>query len=183
MSRVTRLHLRNNRLAKGDDALSSRHPHVIADGYARHISEVRPEDVFTYLSDCLHLRTTGTRRFSAPLRLRRADRNRNPAEPPLRLIETYKATVCLTALTAYRAMLAAMDEGADLSPLRALCPQARTLPAPVYDAWTKRTGVLILDGNTRRKCCMCSSAAVLMIEGRASPGLLRRYEAKIVDMI
>ena len=57
-----------------------------------------------------------------------------------------KATVCFTAPTAYRAMLAAMDEGADLSPLRVAVSAGETLPAPVYEAWTKRTGVPILDG-------------------------------------
>ena len=43
-------------------------------------------------------------------------------------------------------MLAAMDEGADLSSLRVAISAGETLPAPVYEAWTKRTGVPILDG-------------------------------------
>jgi len=70
------------------------------------------------------------------------------ATPPnlVKIIEAYKATVCFTAPTAYRAMLAAMDEGADLSSLRVAISAGETLPAPVYEAWTKRTGVPILDG-------------------------------------
>ena len=61
------------------------------------------------------------------------------ATPPnlVKLVETYKATVCFTAPTAYRAMLAAIDEGADLSSLRVAVSAGETLPAPVYEAWTK----------------------------------------------
>ena len=56
------------------------------------------------------------------------------------IIQTYKATICFTAPTAYRAMLAAMDEGADLSSLRAAVSAGETLPAPVYEAWMAKTG-------------------------------------------
>ena len=54
------------------------------------------------------------------------------ATPPnlVKIIETYKATICFTAPTAYRAMLAAMDEGADLSSLRVAVSAGETLPAP-----------------------------------------------------
>ena len=64
----------------------------------------------------------------------------------IEIIETYKATVCFTAPTAYRAMLAAMEEGADLSSLRAAVSAGETLPAPVYDAWMQETGKPMLDG-------------------------------------
>jgi 2-aminobenzoate-CoA ligase len=43
-------------------------------------------------------------------------------------------------------MLAAMDEGADLSSLRAAVSAGETLPAPVHEAWQARTGKPILDG-------------------------------------
>ena len=70
------------------------------------------------------------------------------ATPPnlVKIVEAYKATVCFTAPTAYRAMLAAIDEGADLSSLRVAVSAGETLPAPVYEAWISRTGVPILDG-------------------------------------
>jgi 2-aminobenzoate-CoA ligase len=64
----------------------------------------------------------------------------------IEIIETYKATVCFTAPTAYRAMLAAMDDGADLSSLRAAVSAGETLPAPVYKAWMEKTGKPMLDG-------------------------------------
>ena len=70
------------------------------------------------------------------------------ASPPniIEIIETYKATVCFTAPTAYRAMLRAMDEGADLSSLRAAVSAGETLLAPVYDEWQAKTGKPMLDG-------------------------------------
>ena len=43
------------------------------------------------------------------------------------IIETYKATVCFTAPTAYHAMLRAMDAGADLSSLRVAVSAGETL--------------------------------------------------------
>jgi 2-aminobenzoate-CoA ligase len=70
------------------------------------------------------------------------------ATPPnmIEIIETYKATVSFTAPTAYRAMLAAMEDGADLSSLRVAVSAGETLPAPVFEAWTQKTGKPILDG-------------------------------------
>ena len=39
-----------------------------------------------------------------------------------------------------------MDEGADLSSLRAAVSAGETLPAPVYAAWMEKTGKPMLDG-------------------------------------
>lgn len=64
----------------------------------------------------------------------------------IELIETYKATVCFTAPTAYRVMLNAMEDGADLSSLRAAVSAGETLPAPIYDEWQAKTGKPMLDG-------------------------------------
>jgi len=70
------------------------------------------------------------------------------ASPPnmIEIIEKYKATVCFTAPTAYRAMLRGMEEGADLSSLRAAVSAGETLSAPVYEEWQERTGKPMLDG-------------------------------------
>ena len=64
----------------------------------------------------------------------------------LKIIETYKATICFTAPTAYLAMLKAADEGADISSLRIAVSAGETLPAPVYERWIAKTGKPILDG-------------------------------------
>ena len=64
----------------------------------------------------------------------------------IEIIQKYKATVSFTAPTAYRVMLRAMEEGADLSSLRAAVSAGETLPAPVYDEWMEKTGKPMLDG-------------------------------------
>ena len=43
-------------------------------------------------------------------------------------------------------MMAAIDEGADLSSLRIAVSAGETLPAPVFEAWQRKTGTPILDG-------------------------------------
>jgi 2-aminobenzoate-CoA ligase len=100
----------------------------------------------------------------------------------VQIIETYKATISFTAPTAYRAMMAAMDKGADLSSLRLAVSAGETLPAPVFEDWVRKTGKPILDG--------IGSTEMLHIFitnriGDAVPGATGRpvtgYEARIVD--
>ena len=83
-----------------------------------------------------------------PLRFGAAATLLENASPPnmIEIIQKFKATVCFTAPTAYRVMLRAMDEGADLSSLRAAVSAGETLPAPVYDEWQQKTGKPMLDG-------------------------------------
>src|SRR4029078_9115490 len=71
--------------------------------------------------------------------------NASPANM-VQIIETYKATISFTAPTAYRAMMAAMDQGANLSSLRLAVSAGETLPGPVFEDWTRKTGKPILDG-------------------------------------
>jgi 2-aminobenzoate-CoA ligase len=62
------------------------------------------------------------------------------------LIQPHRATVCFTAPTAYRVMLKAMEDRADLSSLRDAGSAGDTLPAPVYQEWMRKTGKPMLDG-------------------------------------
>jgi 2-aminobenzoate-CoA ligase len=64
----------------------------------------------------------------------------------IEIIQKYRATISFTAPTAYRAMLAAMEAGADLSSLRIAVSAGETLPAPIFEAWMGKTGKPILDG-------------------------------------
>lgn len=64
----------------------------------------------------------------------------------MEIIEKHRATICFTAPTAYRAMLKALDEGADLTSLRAAISAGETLPAPVYEEWRAKTGKPMRDG-------------------------------------
>ncbi|MDF1715404.1 MAG: AMP-binding protein [Antarcticimicrobium sp.] len=120
---------------------------IIADGYAREVLNVTPEDIFIGSPPLAFTFGLGGLAIF-PLRFGAAATLLENATPPnmIEIIETYKATVCFTAPTAYRAMLTAMEEGADLSSLRAAVSAGETLPGPVYDAWIEKTGKPMLDG-------------------------------------
>jgi 2-aminobenzoate-CoA ligase len=120
---------------------------IIADGYAREVLGVTPEDVFVGSPPLAF--TFGLGGLAVfPLRFGAAAALLETASPPnlIEIIQKYRATVCFTAPTAYRVMLKAMDEGADLSSLRAAVSAGETLPAPVYEEWKAKTGKPMLDG-------------------------------------
>ncbi len=79
-------------------------------------------------------------------------------------------------------MLAAMDQGADLSSLRLAVSAGETLPAPVFEEWTRKTGKPILDGigSTEMLHIFISNRI-----GDAVPGATGQpvtgYEARVVD--
>lgn len=120
---------------------------IIADGYAKEVLNVTPEDVFIGSPPLAF--TFGLGGLAVfPLRFGAAATLLEVASPAnmIEIIEKYRATVCFTAPTAYRVMLQAMDHGADLSSLRAAVSAGETLPAPVYEAWMEKTGKPMLDG-------------------------------------
>ena len=120
---------------------------IIADGYAREVLRVVPGDVFVGSPPLAF--TFGLGGLAVfPLRFGAAAALLETASPAnmIGIIEKYRATVCFTAPTAYRAMLKAMEDGADLSSLRAAVSAGETLPPPVYDEWIARTGKPMLDG-------------------------------------
>ena len=120
---------------------------IIADGYAKEVLHVQPDDVFVGSSPLAFTFGLGGLAIF-PLRFGAAATLLENASPPhmIEIIEKYRATVCFTAPTAYRAMMRAMDEGADLSSLRAAVSAGETLPGPVYEEWMAKTGKPMLDG-------------------------------------
>ncbi|RAI45352.1 benzoate-CoA ligase family protein [Rhodoplanes roseus] len=156
---------------------------AIADTYARHVLQVRPDDVFVGSPPIAF--TFGLGGLAVfPLRFGAAAALLEAATPPnlVKIIDTYKATVCFTAPTAYRAMLSAMDEGADLSSLRIAVSAGETLPAPVYEAWTRRTGTPILDGIGSTEMLHVFVSNTLDDRGPGRTGRpVPGYEAKVVD--
>ncbi|MGB3244894.1 MAG: AMP-binding protein [Sulfitobacter sp.] len=120
---------------------------IIADGYAKEVLNVTPEDIFVGSPPLAF--TFGLGGLAVfPLRFGAAATLLETASPPnmIEIIEKFKATVCFTAPTAYRAMLQAMEDGADLSSLRAAVSAGETLPPPVYHDWQEKTGKPMLDG-------------------------------------
>ncbi len=156
---------------------------VIADGYAREVLGVTPEDIFVGSPPLAF--TFGLGGLAVfPLRFGAAATLLEQATPPnmIEIIETYKATVCFTAPTAYRAMLSAMEEGADLSSLRAAVSAGETLPAPVYDDWIAKTGKPMLDGIGATEMLHIFISNRFEDHAPACTGRpVTGYEAKVVD--
>ena len=156
---------------------------IIADAYAKEILKVTPDDIFVGSPPLAFTFGLGGLAIF-PLRFGAVATLLEQATPPnmIKIIETYKATVSFTAPTAYRAMMKAMDEGADLSSLRVAVSAGETLPGPVFEEWTRKTGKPILDGigstemlhifiSNRFEDCKAAST------GKPVGG----YEARIVD--
>jgi 2-aminobenzoate-CoA ligase len=104
-----------------------------------------------------------------------------PPEDLLPAIEKYRATICFTAPTAYRAMLAKLPEH-DISSLRRCVSAGETLPKATFDAWHDATGLKILDGIGATEMMHIfigspESEVRAGATGRAVPG----YEAKVID--
>ena len=120
---------------------------IIADGYAREVLGVTPDDVFVGSPPLAFTFGLGGLAIF-PLRFGATATLLETASPAnmIEIIETHRATICFTAPTAYRVMLKAMDEGADLSSLRCAVSAGETLPAPVYEEWLAKTGKPMLDG-------------------------------------
>ena len=156
---------------------------MIADGYAREVLGVTSDDIFVGSPPLAFTFGLGGLAIF-PLRFGATATLLESATPAsmVQIIETYNATICFTAPTAYRAMLAAMDQGADLSSLRLAVSAGETLPAAVFEDWTRKTGKPILDGigSTEMLHIFISNRI-----GDAVPGATGRpvtgYEARIVD--
>jgi 2-aminobenzoate-CoA ligase len=104
-----------------------------------------------------------------------------PPDALLPAIGKYKATICFTAPTAYRAMLAKLAEH-DISSLRKCVSAGETLPKATFDAWHKATGLKILDGIGATEMMHIFIGAP---EGEIRPGATGKavpgYEAKVID--
>jgi len=156
---------------------------IIADGYAREILQVAPDDVFVGSPPLAFTFGLGGLAIF-PLRFGATAILLETASPNemINIIETYKATICFTSPTAYRVMLNAMDEGADLSSLRIAVSAGETLPASVFEDWRAKTGKTMLDGiGATEMLHIFMSNRV----GDAHPACTGKpisgYQAKIVD--
>jgi 2-aminobenzoate-CoA ligase len=156
---------------------------MISDGYAQEVLGVKPSDVFVGSPPLAFTFGLGGLAIF-PLRFGATATLLETASPAnmIEIIETHKATICFTAPTAYRAMMRAMDEGADLSTLRCAVSAGETLPAPVFDEWREKTGKPMLDGIGATELLHIFITnrfedAKAACTGRPVTG----YEAKVVD--
>ncbi|HUB46790.1 MAG TPA: AMP-binding protein [Acetobacteraceae bacterium] len=156
---------------------------IIADGYAKEVLGVTPDDVFVGSPPLAFTFGLGGLAIF-PLRFGAATALLENASPPnmVEIIQTYRATISFTAPTAYRAMLQAMDEGADLSSLRIAVSAGETLPAPVFLEWLRKTGKPILDGIGATEMLHIFISNRVHDMGAGSTGQpVGGYEARIVD--
>jgi 2-aminobenzoate-CoA ligase len=96
-------------------------------------------------------------------------------------IAKLRATVCISAPTAYRNMAAKAAEH-DLSSLRKCVSAGETLPAAMFEAWRAATGIRVIDGlgSTEMLHIFVGSPEEDMrpgATGKAVPG----YQARVVD--
>lgn len=105
------------------------------------------------------------------------------AGPPdlIDAIERYRASVCFTAPTAYRAMLDRLD-GRDVSSLRICVSAGEALPKPTFEAWLAKTGLMLMDGIGATEMLHIFIGAP---RDRIRPGAtglpVPGYEARIID--
>lgn len=105
------------------------------------------------------------------------------ASPPdlAEAIERYRASVCFTAPTAYRAILGRIGER-DLSSLRICVSAGETLPKATFDAWQAATGIALMDGIGATEMLHIFIGAPRDKIRPGSTGLpVPGYEAKIID--
>ena len=103
------------------------------------------------------------------------------AEELLGAIARYRATVCFTAPTAWRAMAAAAPAH-DLSSLRRCVSAGEALPKPVFEAWERATGLRLMDGIGATEMLHIFIGAPYDRLRPGSTGLpVPGYEARVVD--
>ena len=96
-------------------------------------------------------------------------------------IAKYRASICFTAPTAYRAMLGKLGEH-DISCLRKCVSAGEMLPKATFDAWHAATGIKIMDGIGATEMLHIFIASP---EEEIRPGATGRpvpgYEARVLD--
>lgn len=156
---------------------------IIADGYAKEVLQVDDKDIFVGSPPLAFTFGLGGLAIF-PLRYGATATLLEDASPPnmIEIIQKYKATICFTAPTAYNAMLLAMEEGVDLSSLRAAVSAGETLPASVYKNWLKKTGKPMLDGIGATELLHIFISNRFDDHKESCTGKpIKGYEAKIVD--
>ena len=103
---------------------------------------------------------------------------------PAELVEAiseYKATICSTAPTAYRAILNQLD-GHDISSLKKPVSAGEHLPPPIFEQWKNATGNNIIDGlGTTEMIHIFVSAAGDETRPGATGKALKGYQCCILD--
>ena len=154
---------------------------AVCDGYAKNVLRAKSEDRFIGSAPLAF--TFGFGGVLFPMHIGASFvvlEKAGPDDLPV-AIERYKATVCFTAPTSYRAMIGKIGSH-DISSLRKCVSAGETLPKGTFDAWLKATGIKLMDGIGATEMLHIFISAV---EDEIRPGATGKpvpgYEAKIVD--
>jgi 2-aminobenzoate-CoA ligase len=154
---------------------------AVCDAYARNVLRARQDDRFIGSAPLAFTFGFGGVLFpmhigASLVLLEKAGPDELPAA-----IECYRATVCFTAPTSYRAMLGKLGKH-DISSLRKCVSAGETLPKPTFDAWLKATGIKLMDGiGSTEMLHIFISATEDEIRPGATGKPVPGYEARIVD--
>jgi 2-aminobenzoate-CoA ligase len=155
---------------------------TVTDTYGRHVLKPRQDDIFIGSPPLAFTYGLGGL-LLFPMRFGASTALLEQASPPQLLegIQHYRATITVTSPTGYRAMLA-HNGRFDLASLRCGLSAGETLPATVFDAWEKATGIRLMDGIGSTELLYvfigcAADAARPGSTGRVVPG----YRAMVVD--
>ena len=154
---------------------------AICDGFSRQVVQPGPDDRF--LGSAPFAFTFGLAILLFPLRVGAVSIVLEKTSPDdlARAAARFRATVCFTAPTSYRAMLARIGDY-DLSSLRCCVSAGEALDKPTFDKWLAATGRKLIDGiGGTEMLHIYISAAESDIRPGATGKPLLGYEAKIVD--
>jgi 2-aminobenzoate-CoA ligase len=155
---------------------------AICDAYGRHVLRAESSDRFIGSPPLAFTFGLGglvlfpLRAGAATILLEKA-----PPDELLAGIERHRATICFTAPTAYRAMLAKLA-GRDIAALRKCVSAGETLSKATYEAWEAATGIKTQDGLGSTEMLhifICSPEEAIRpgATGKPVPG----YEARVID--
>jgi len=155
---------------------------AICDTYAKHVLRASPEDSFIGSPPLAFTFGLGGL-VLFPLRIGASTvlLESAPPEPLMAAIAEYRATVCFTAPTAYRAMLGMRDRY-DISSLRKCVSAGETLPAATFEAWRTATGIAIQDGlGSTEMLHIFICAREDEMRGGATGKTIPGFEARVID--
>jgi 2-aminobenzoate-CoA ligase len=154
---------------------------AVCDGFARNVLRAKREDRFIGSAPLAFTFGFGGVLFPMHIGASFILLEKTTPENLSAAIARFKASVCFTAPTAYRAMLGMLDKY-DLSSLRKCVSAGETLPKGTYDAWLKATGIKIIDGiGSTEMLHIFISATEDEIRPGATGKPVPGFEAKVVD--
>jgi 2-aminobenzoate-CoA ligase len=154
---------------------------AVCDGYARNILRAEREDRFIGSAPLAFTFGFGGVLFPMHVGASFVVLEKTGPDDLIAAVERYRATICFTAPTAYRAMLGKLSEH-DLSSLRKCVSAGEALPKPTFDAWLQATGIKLMDGiGSTELLHIFISACEEQVRPGATGKPVPGYEAKVVD--